>query len=126
MGDEKLLLEARPSWWNYFWHFFFFWLIIPPIVAILRHAALVLRIYENRVVLEKGILSKSVNEIFISDIRTVDTRQGVTQRIFKIGDIMFGTAGTAGYESVAYGLPNPRSIRDLIMKQRQSTKGSNE
>lgn len=126
MSDDKLLLEARPSWWNFFWHFFFFWLIIPPIIALVEHAALVLRVYENRVVLEKGLLSKRVNEIFISDIRTVDTRQGITQRIFNIGNIMFGTAGTSGYESVAHGIHDPRSIRDLVMKQRQSIKGSNE
>ena len=126
MGNEKLLLEARPSWWNFFWSWVFFWLIIPPIVAVWRCFALTLRVYGNRVVLETGVLSKNITEIFISDIRAVDTRQSFTQRMFKIGDVMFGTAGTAGYESVAYGLHDPRGIKDLVMRLRQSSKESNE
>ncbi len=43
-----------------------------------------------------------------------------------MGSIMFGTAGTGGYESVARGLHDPRGIKDLVKKQRQSIKGSNE
>ena len=46
MTDEKLLLEARPSWWNFFWHLVFFWLIIPPIIALWKRQALVLRVYD--------------------------------------------------------------------------------
>ena len=126
MGNEKLLLEARPSWWNFFWSWVFFWLIIPPIVAVWKHAALVLRVYEDRIVVEKGLLSKNVNEILIPDIRAVDTKQSLTQRIFKIGNVMFATAGTAGYESSAYGLHNPKDIKDLVMRQRQSSKKSSE
>jgi len=121
MTHDDLLLEARPSNWNFFWHWVFFWLIIPLIVALWKRAALVLRVYGDRVVLEKGVLSKDVKEVFISDIRTVDTKQSLLQRMFKIGDVMIATAGTSGYEDVAYGLPDPRGIKDLVMNQRRSS-----
>ncbi len=122
MTDEELLLEARPSWWNFFWHFVFFWLIIPPIMALWKRSALVLRVYEDRVSLEKGVLSKNFTELFIKDIRTINIKQGIVQRIFRIGDVMIATAGTSGYEHFAYGLPGPRRIRDLIIEQRQKSK----
>jgi uncharacterized membrane protein YdbT with pleckstrin-like domain len=124
MNEEKLLLEARPSWWNFFWHFVFFWLIIPPIMALWKRRALVLRVYDDRVSLEKGILSKNFTELFIKDIRTISIKQGLVQRIFKVGDVMIATAGTSGYEHFAYGLPHPRLVRNLIIEQRQKSKST--
>jgi uncharacterized membrane protein YdbT with pleckstrin-like domain len=126
MTHDDLLLEARPSAWNFFWHWVFFWLILPPIIALWKQAALSLRVYRDRVVLEKGVLSKDIKEVFISDIRTVDTKQSLLQRMFKIGDVMIATAGTAGYEDVAYGLPDPRGIKELVMTQRRNSGGTND
>jgi len=119
MDDEKLLLEARPSWWSFFWHLIFLWLVIPLIVALWRRAGLALRVFEDRVVLERGVLSKDVKEIFISDIRSIDVRQRFLQRIVGIGDLMIATAGTDRYEHVALSLPKPMSIKDLIQAQRR-------
>ena len=126
MAQEKILLEVRPSYLNYIWNWIFFWLIIPVITALWSRAALVLRVYEDRVVLEKGVLSKEIKEIFISDIRTIDMRQGVFQRIFGIGDILIATAGTSGYEDIAYGLPDPRGVKNLLIRRRQAGEGRTE
>ncbi len=117
MHDNRLLLEVRPSWWHFFWYFVFSWLIIPLLVAIWQKRALVLRLYDDRVFLEKGVLSKNYTEVFIKDIRTVNVKQGLTQRIFNIGDVMIATAGTFGYEVAAYGLPDPVHIKNLIIEQ---------
>ncbi|MFQ6052069.1 MAG: PH domain-containing protein [Candidatus Hydrothermarchaeota archaeon] len=119
MNDERLL-EVRASWWNFFWHIAFAWLIIPLVVALWKRASLVFRVYEDRIVLERGVLSKEIKEIFITDIRTIDVRQSFIQRIFNIGDLMIATSGTSGYESIAYGLPDPKGIKDVIIAQRRS------
>jgi uncharacterized membrane protein YdbT with pleckstrin-like domain len=124
MKEEKLLLEARPAWWNFFWHFVFFWLIIPLIIALWKRRALVLRVYDDRVSLEKGVLSKNFTELFIKDIRTINIKQGIVQRIFKVGDVTIATAGTSGYEIVAYGLPGPRRVKDLVIEQKQKSKST--
>jgi uncharacterized membrane protein YdbT with pleckstrin-like domain len=124
MGNQKLLLETRPSWRYFFWHWVFFWLLIPVVVAVWQRNALVLRVYQDRVVLEKGILSKHIKELFISDIRTIDTQQSLLQRIFGIGNIMIATSGTSGYEDVALGLPDPLSIKDLVLQQRQTAEAT--
>lgn len=116
---EKLLLEAHPSWWNFFWYLFFSWLIIPLFIALWKRAGLKLYVYADRVVLERGVLSKHISQVMISDIRSVEAKYSLWQRMFRLGDILIGTAGVAGYEIVAQGLPNPRGIADLILKQRQ-------
>ena len=102
------------------------WLIIPLIVALWKRAGLVLRVTEEKVILERGVLSKEIKEIFIPDIRTIDVKQSLLQRIFRIGDIMIATAGTDGYEDVIYGLPDPKGIKALISSQRQKRLASND
>lgn len=126
MNTEKLLLQARPSWWNFFWYFVFGWLIIPVFIALWKRAGLILRVYDNKVVIERGVLSKHITQVLISDIRSVDTKQGIMHRILKIGDVMIGTAGISGYEIIAQGLPDPVGIVNLILGQRQRNKGTND
>ena len=119
MNDETLLLTAKPSWWNFFWHLFFFWLIIPPIIALTRRHSTVLRVYDDRVSLEEGLLSKEVTDVFIADIRGVEVKQGIWQRLFGVGDILIGTAATEGWEDYVRGLPDAMKVRDLILQQRR-------
>lgn len=121
-----MLLEVRPSWWSFFWHWAFCWLLIPVIVAVWKRAALVLQVHPDRIVLEKGVLSRDIKEVFISDIRTIDTRQSLLQRFFRIGDLMIATAGTSGYEDIACGLPDPLAIKDLIVAQRRRAGATGE
>jgi uncharacterized membrane protein YdbT with pleckstrin-like domain len=126
MSEQGLLLEVRPSWWRFFWHLAFFWLIVPLIIALWRRSALVLRVYDDRVVVETGVLSKDIKEIFIADVRAIDVSQTFFQRIFKTGDIMVATAGIEGYEEVARGVPDPRGIKELIISQRRKSKGTDD
>jgi len=119
MDEDRLLLEARPSWWAFFWHFVFGWLIIPLIVALVKRASLVLRVYPNRVVLETGLLSKNTAELFCSDIRLVNVRQGLLGRIVGIGHVAFTSTGDMP-EQVAFGIPNPQKVKDLVMARKKA------
>lgn len=93
--------------------------VLPPLVAYLKRLALVLRIYEDRMVLERGILSKETKELFISDVRSIDTRQGVLQRIVRTGDVMIASSGTDEYEYVVEGIPRPAEVKEAIVNRRQ-------
>ncbi len=116
---DKPLLKSQPSWWNYFWYLFFCWLIIPLIIAVWKRAGTVFYVYPERVVLERGVLSKHISQVLISDIRSIDTRSSFIERMFRVGDIWIGTAGMSGYEIVAEGMPNPKGVANLILKQRR-------
>src|SRR5687767_13614695 len=71
-ASNELLSEVRPSWWNYFWHLFFFFLIVPPIIAWYRRASVVLRVFPNRITLERGVFSKCYQDYLPRDIRSID------------------------------------------------------
>jgi membrane protein YdbS with pleckstrin-like domain len=115
----ELLLEARPSWWNFFWYLVFFWLIVPLLIALWKRNSLVLRVYHDRVKLERGLLSKEYRELFINDIRSVDVDQGLLGRLCGFGDLTISTAATVDPAEIMPGLPHPLHIKDLIIAQRQ-------
>lgn len=119
MDGQTPLLTVRRSWWNYFWHWFFFFLLVPPMIAWWKRSALRLLIYEDRVVVERGVLGRRIKEVFIRDVRTLDLKQSMWQRIVGIGDIMLATSGTSGYEEEITGVPRPLAIRDLVVQQRR-------
>ena len=115
---EELLLEVRPSWWNYFWLLFFFWLIVPLIVAMCRRASTILRIYTNRITLERGLFSKCYQDYLPRDIRSVDVDQSFLARLAGIGDITISTAATVEASEKIEGIPDPKGVRELILAQR--------
>lgn len=117
-----VLLEVRPSWWNFFWHLVFAWLVIPLIVALWERHSLVLRVYHDRVKLDRGLLRKEYREFFIDDIRSVDVDQGVLGRLMGFGDLTISTAATVDAAETMPGLPHPLRIKDLIMAQRRPTR----
>lgn len=116
---EKLLLEAHPSRWNFFWHYFFFFLLIPPLIAMWRRSSFVLRIYTNRISVEKRRFSRDVIDIFCTDVRSVEVRQSFCQRLGGIGDVIIGNAASNS-EEVAFGVPDPNGIKDLILSQKSA------
>lgn len=116
--ESELLAEVRPSWWKFFWHLFFFFLIVPPIVAWYRRASLVLRVFPNRITIERGVFSKCYQDYLPRDIRSVDVDQSFLARLVGIGDITVSTSATAEASEKIEGIPDPKGIRELILRQR--------
>jgi uncharacterized membrane protein YdbT with pleckstrin-like domain len=119
---EKPILEVRPSGWCFFWHWVFFFLVIPPIIAVIRRASLSLSVYEDRIALRTGFLSRDIREVYISDIRTLDVKQSFIQRLLNVGTVKISSAGESGYEIVAECVPNPLGIKDVITERRRAIK----
>lgn len=117
-APEELLVEVRPSCWNFFWHWFLFFLIVPPIIAWYRRASLVLRVFTNRITIERGVFSKCYQDYLPRDIRSIDIDQSFLARMVGIGDMTISTAATAEASEKLEGIPNPRHIRELILQQR--------
>jgi membrane protein YdbS with pleckstrin-like domain len=119
-GTASILAEIHPSWWGYFWYLFFFWLIVPPFIAYFRRASTVLRIYPDRITVERGLLSKCYQDYNPRDIRSIDVDQGFFQRIIGIGDLTISTAASVESAERLVSIPDPRGVRDLILAQRGS------
>jgi hypothetical protein len=117
-NQPEMLAEVRPSWWGYFWYFCFFWLIVPPILACFRRNATVLRIFRERITLERGLLSKCYRDYNPRDIRSIDIDQSFLQRLVGIGHLTISTAATAEGAEQIKSIPDPKGVRDLILAQR--------
>jgi uncharacterized membrane protein YdbT with pleckstrin-like domain len=122
-GAEELLAEVRPSNWNFFWHWFFFFLIVPPIIALFRRASLVMRVYSNRITIERGVFSKCYQDYLPRDIRAIDIDQSFLGRMVGIGDLTISTSATAEGSEKLSGIPDPKGIRELILKLRGNAPG---
>ncbi len=114
----QLLAEIRPSWWGYFWYLFFFFLIVPPIIAWIRRASTVMRIYPDRLNFERGLLSKCYQDYNPRDIRSIDVDQSLFDRLVGIGDLTISTAATVEAAEELRSIPDPKGVRDLILAQR--------
>lgn len=117
-GRSQLLLEVQPSWWGYFWYLFFFFLVFPPLIAFFKRASIVLRIYPERITLERGIFSKCYQDYNPKDIRSVDVDQSFLARIVGIGDLTISTSATVEAAEKLESIPDPKGVRDLILAQR--------
>ncbi|MBC8001244.1 MAG: PH domain-containing protein [Opitutaceae bacterium] len=123
VGAQSVLMEVRPSWWNFGWHLLFFWLLVPLLIALYRRHTFVMRIYSDRVSVEEGFWSKETSEFFIKDIRSIDVRQGVWGRLVGIGDVTISTAATVDAAEEARGVAQPNQIKELLISQRQMAAG---
>jgi uncharacterized membrane protein YdbT with pleckstrin-like domain len=121
VDTQTVLLEVRPSWWNFFWHLVFFWLLIPLFIALYRRHSFVMRIFSDRVSIEEGFWAKETSEFFIKDIRSIDVRQGVWARMVGIGDVTISTAATVDAAEEARGVAEPKRIKELLIAQRQQS-----
>ena len=84
----------------------------------LRCLGTTLTVTNKKTLLRKGILSKHTNEVYHSDVRNVQVKQGIFQRIFGVGTIGIASAGHAGVEIEVSGLPRPAKIKDIIDRHR--------
>ena len=124
VDTQAVLLEVRPSWWNFGWHLLFCWLLVPLLVALYRRYSFVMRIYSDRVSVEEGFWSKETSEFFIKDIRSIDVRQGIWGRLVGIGDVTISTAATVDAAEEARGVAQPNRIKQLLISQRQQSPAS--
>jgi uncharacterized membrane protein YdbT with pleckstrin-like domain len=78
----------------------------------------VLRVYPQRVTIERGILSKCYQDINPRDIRSIDVDQSFLQRLVGVGNLTLSTAATVDAAEEVNSIPDPRGVRDLILAQR--------
>lgn len=68
--------------------------------------------------LRKGILSKSITEVWHRDVRNVQLNQTFFQRLFDVGTLGISSAGQSGIEISVSGLPDPDGVKALIDRHR--------
>ncbi len=145
--EDKKQTEARKekrfriSWFNYTIHILLaIWLlflgiypdellrrygiistaIIIVLIVIIERIRLEVIIKDDKLVIVEGIISKHIREIFLKDIRTIDIRQSIIERIFGYGDVMIATSATSGYEIILENIGAPHKLKEEIEKARKA------
>ena len=78
-----------------------------------------LTVTSDRTRLRRGLLSKSVTEVWHQDVRNVQLNQSFFQRIFDVGYLGISSAGQSGLEISVTGMPNPDYVKELIDSHRR-------
>ncbi|MFQ6677296.1 MAG: PH domain-containing protein [Fidelibacterota bacterium] len=124
---EKILWEGNPSHINYLFIYIIGGILILLyglgsliiLFAIIDRKCKIFTLTNKRIKSKTGIISRSIHEVFARDIRSVNLNQGILERIFDIGSVNVGSAGTAGIEVSFKGISKPARIKDKIQKLKE-------
>jgi hypothetical protein len=84
------------------------------LVAMLRLQSTLYTVSNQRVLIEQGILSKSLSEIDLRSIDDTQFFQSLTERLLGIGNVMLVSSDKALPRTTLRGIHNPRNVRETI------------
>lgn len=61
-----------------------------------------------------GIIGRTIKSIRVKDLRNVNLKQSLSQRIFGVGDLEFSSAGGTGVEVTFLGVTRPMEIKNDV------------
>ncbi len=119
---ERVLWEGGPSKWNYAGHYFLGILFLPAyllgllfiLYAIFDKRSRKFTITTRTVTSQTGILSRDVHEVAVRDIRAITLKQGIGERLFGLGTVEVGSAGTGGIEVRFKGIRQPQEVKKTL------------
>jgi len=126
---EKIIWEDKPSHYYYLFAYTLGGILILAyglgliiiFIAFLSKNSTVFTLTNRRVKSKFGIISRTTREVSIKDIRVINLKQGIFERIFGLGTVEVGSAGTAGIEVYFKGIPDAPKVIDMIQKLKDRT-----
>lgn len=112
--------EGHPLWRNYFWQV----VLGVPLIAVfgvgflilipcwLRRLSLHYTVTGTHIIARRGIFSVHTVQIAVKDIRSIDIRASLFQRVLGIRQVDISTAGNAGIELSLFGVP--RDVAEAV------------
>jgi uncharacterized membrane protein YdbT with pleckstrin-like domain len=87
---------------------------IDVLVGFLRRVSTRYTITTQRLRIERGLLSKHVQQTRIERVQNVNTNQTVVSRILRVGTVDFDTAGTDDSDFTFTGVGNPHEVVEAV------------
>ena len=79
-----------------------------------RHYSWAFTIDDSTIESSRGIIARDVNSIRIEDVRNINVKQSIIQRVLFIGDVEFSSAGGSGIEVAFCGVSRPMEVKTLL------------
>ena len=93
-------------------------LVLPAVIALLRAIARIknthYRVTNQRIVIESGVLSRSLEEIDMRSVDDIEFRQTFLERLFGIGQVFIVSTDKVAPKLNLHGIHDPKNIRELI------------
>jgi uncharacterized membrane protein YdbT with pleckstrin-like domain len=64
----------------------------------------------------QGVIARRVQSIRVRDLRNINVRQSLVQRLLGVGDVEFSSAGGGGVEVVFFGVAAPMQLKNLVQR----------
>ena len=64
----------------------------------------------------EGVIARNVQSIRIQDLRNINVKQSLVQRLLRVGDVEFSSAGGGGVEVVFFGVEYPMRVKALAQR----------
>lgn len=106
--------ELTPGYHKGLWIFFFVFIVCAVGDILVRRLKVTLIVKPDEIALEQGLIGRHSIEISTKNIRTIQVKQSVIQRLLNVGDILVASAATDGYEIHIANMPDPNTIRNLM------------
>ena len=93
------------------------WLVLFALVVLvgfIRRWETRYTITNQRLRIQRGLLSKNVQQTRIERVQNVNTRQSVFDRVLRVGTVDFDTAGTEDSDFTFVGVGSPHSVVDAV------------
>jgi uncharacterized membrane protein YdbT with pleckstrin-like domain len=92
------------------------------LVGFIRRVSTRYTITTQRLRIERGLLSKHVQQTRIERVQNVNTNQTVVSRILRVGTVDFDTAGTDDSDFTFTGVGNPHEVVKAVdLAQREAS-----
>jgi membrane protein YdbS with pleckstrin-like domain len=92
--------------------------VLPSVIALLQAIARIrnthYRVTNQRIVIESGVLSRSLEEIDMRSVDDIEFQQTFLERLFGIGQVFIVSTDKVAPKLSLHGIHDPRNTRELI------------
>lgn len=89
-------------------------LMVIGVIMLYRHFAWRFTVERGNIESRHGYIAREIKSVRVDDVRSINVTQTFLQRLLGIGNIEFGSSGTAGIEVVFEDVADPMSVKEKI------------
>jgi len=121
-----LMLAYTDTWLHYLAYACALGAVVLAFVVLYRHFAWRFAVSDDTIESRRGIIGRTVQSIRIEDLRNINVRQSLIERVLGIGSVEFSTAGGGGIEVVFFGIEDPMQLKENVQKLQDDREGSHQ
>ena len=88
--------------------------IVVCLIMIYRHYSSRFSIADGNIESRHGLVARKVSSVRVEDVRSLNVKQSIFQRILSIGDVEFSSAASAEAEVIFNKVANPIGVKEKV------------